>query len=713
MSINETDEAMIAIGTWHLGKTSAKYESGGRKAGVISTGKGDHGGASYGTYQLSSKTGTLSEYLQQSRYKNHFDGLILASSEFNAKWIELANADPGFGQDQHEFIKRTHYDVQNEKLKSAGLDLSNRSRPVQDALWSTSVQFRHKTKTIFIGGLEEKFGKNFDIAKISDKEIVEAVQDYKIAHNNSLFKSSPNLWRGLLRRANDEKSELSRLADHEQVLARQNLLPDWRHSINAPHSHIPFRGIPYAPPGNRPLQLGNEGFDVARLQENLKQLGMVRGDGGMVTATGHFDVGTKEAVEFFQRQYNLPTTGIADRTTLAAMQVGVNAVHSIRNLSLNGEPPRDDRSDWLVRRTDDAPNHLHTSNLASQTPAPYEVVNNLPHAQPATLVQSSYLPPDVVRTLQTQLNGLHVTDANHRQLAEDGHYGPRTREAVAKFQKQEDLPITDVADDMTRAAVNARFIVAELERNKAEREEKTEGFSNPSDPDRDIPSRASPMEQSPRRATDMLDYAAPGQRPFAHEPASTARIDDDIRVERSPPVMSDPNPVQRQLAQLQQEMDALRRQMQHPPQPREDSDIRIERESVPPAQRTVASEPAAQRTELLPYRDPRHPDHRLYAELKERLPQASEDRLVQFTAACHIGGIKPDQLGHIVVRADKAVMTATWPPGTVGIVDMTAPVPSQEESMLQVRAHDQQLEREHAQRMEQRLANERAGPVMQ
>jgi hypothetical protein len=35
---------------WNLGMTSSRYESGGRGAGTVSTGRGDHGGVSYGTY---------------------------------------------------------------------------------------------------------------------------------------------------------------------------------------------------------------------------------------------------------------------------------------------------------------------------------------------------------------------------------------------------------------------------------------------------------------------------------------------------------------------------------------------------------------------------------------------------------------------------------------------------------------------------------------
>ena len=40
-----------------LGKLSERYETGGRGPGVVSTGAGDAGGASYGSYQMTSKPG--------------------------------------------------------------------------------------------------------------------------------------------------------------------------------------------------------------------------------------------------------------------------------------------------------------------------------------------------------------------------------------------------------------------------------------------------------------------------------------------------------------------------------------------------------------------------------------------------------------------------------------------------------------------------------
>ncbi|EBN1284834.1 hypothetical protein CA052_21610 [Salmonella enterica] len=71
---------------WVLGTTSEHYESGGRGHGVVSSGRGDHGGASYGCYQLSSKPGVVKDYIQQSKYKDRLTGLQVGTQEFNTAW---------------------------------------------------------------------------------------------------------------------------------------------------------------------------------------------------------------------------------------------------------------------------------------------------------------------------------------------------------------------------------------------------------------------------------------------------------------------------------------------------------------------------------------------------------------------------------------------------------------------------------------------------
>lgn len=190
-----------------LGMISGKYESRGR-VDTISSGKGDRGGASYGKYQLASKTGTLQTYLRESGYASQFAGLTPGSKEFNAKWRELAKNDPNFGASQHEFIKRTHYDVQMRKLAKAGIDLSGRGRAVQEAVWSTSTQYGPSSSII------QKALAGRNLSSMTDAQIVSAIQDYKAANVNKHFaKSDAKVRQGVANRINNEKADLIGLAN--------------------------------------------------------------------------------------------------------------------------------------------------------------------------------------------------------------------------------------------------------------------------------------------------------------------------------------------------------------------------------------------------------------------------------------------------------------------------------------------------------------------
>ena len=122
-----------------LGAISGKYESNG-KPGVISSGKGDIGGKSYGAWQIASKTGTLKAYVNfaKDKYPMLADA-PLASNAFDQIWKGIAAKDPqGFLQNQYEFIKKTHYDPVYDYAVSKGLDVSNKA--VCSTLWSQSVQ---------------------------------------------------------------------------------------------------------------------------------------------------------------------------------------------------------------------------------------------------------------------------------------------------------------------------------------------------------------------------------------------------------------------------------------------------------------------------------------------------------------------------------------------------------------------------------------------
>lgn len=86
-----------------------------------------------------------------------------------------------------------------------------------------------------------------------------------------------------------------------------------------------------------------------------------------------------------------------------------------------------------------------------------------------------------------------------------------------------------------------------------------------------------------------------------------------------------------------------------------------------------------------PYIDPTHPDHGIYAELKQRIPDISDNRLAQFTAACHIAGIRPGHLGDIHVGQAGAVLRSDTSP-LYAVVDVNSPAPSLQETIQRLHA---------------------------
>lgn len=247
---------------WFLGKTSKMFESGRGGAATVSSGKGDHGGVSYGTYQLSSKKGVVQDFLANSKYGVLFRGLQPGTKEFDERWKQVAKMDGDFGQAQHDYIKATHFDKQMDVLKNSGIDLSSRGSAVHDAVWSTSVQFGPETRLI------KKALNGMDVGNLSDDQIISAIQDYKIQNNDSLFKSSSDRTReGTLNRAYHEKTKLLNLATAQQAA--------YAASPSMPAVKMPApQKVPPAPNVLEPIATGmggNRGLTVAIKKGDVSQ----------------------------------------------------------------------------------------------------------------------------------------------------------------------------------------------------------------------------------------------------------------------------------------------------------------------------------------------------------------------------------------------------------------------------------------------------------
>ena len=186
---------------WEIGQTSETYESGGRGPGVINNynTSEDRGGASYGTYQFASylpsttpsgkarpsgKSSPVLTFINNSRFKSMFEGLSPGTAAFDAKWREVATSQrDAFEKDQHDYVKKTYYDVMISNLRREGLDMTKFGPAVQDLVWSTAVQYGPGRTDLFTVPLKGK-------SELSDKDIVNVVTEYKIARAPNNFQSS-------------------------------------------------------------------------------------------------------------------------------------------------------------------------------------------------------------------------------------------------------------------------------------------------------------------------------------------------------------------------------------------------------------------------------------------------------------------------------------------------------------------------------------------
>ena len=202
-----------AIAETLLGALSAKYETGGRGPGTVSTGKGDPGGVSYGSYQMASKMGVPQKFVAQVGFPwlTDFQNLSAGSAEFTACWKRIAASDTdAFQKCQHEYIKKTHYDLLVAKiLNDDQLDVNTRSRALQDVVWSTAVQHGGNTSMV------HKALANVSCARTDvafDEQLIRAIyaeRGRKKADGNLAYfsKSSPNVQKGVANRFQNELND--------------------------------------------------------------------------------------------------------------------------------------------------------------------------------------------------------------------------------------------------------------------------------------------------------------------------------------------------------------------------------------------------------------------------------------------------------------------------------------------------------------------------
>lgn len=172
-----------------IGVLSAAFESG--TQGVNAIGYDQTGGTSYGTYQIASKPGTMSRFIEYLNGEEpRWAAKLKAAGPANTgstkgrmpeTWASIAKEDPErFGQVQRDFIEATHYEPARDKiLTRTGVDVDTLPKAAQEALWSTSVQHGPAGAAKIFGRIIQSIGGKDDDTAFAQKLINKVYDDRK------------------------------------------------------------------------------------------------------------------------------------------------------------------------------------------------------------------------------------------------------------------------------------------------------------------------------------------------------------------------------------------------------------------------------------------------------------------------------------------------------------------------------------------------------
>lgn len=199
-----------------LGGLSARFESG--DAGIDVIGYDETGGTSYGTYQISSRTGTMRRfvgYLEDNApewaRRLKAAGPLDSGGRTGAvprEWQKIAAEDPRrFGKLQHDFIYETHYAPALEEIQErTGIDVNKQSQALQEVLWSTAVQHGPKgAANIFCKAIEKNTDSKSGNSKAEDISGQDLIHSVYASRSRQFGSSTNSVRNSVLRRFQEEK----------------------------------------------------------------------------------------------------------------------------------------------------------------------------------------------------------------------------------------------------------------------------------------------------------------------------------------------------------------------------------------------------------------------------------------------------------------------------------------------------------------------------
>lgn len=313
-----------------LGAVSEHFESSGKGVGTISTGKGDHGGASYGAHQLSSKSGTMAKFLrseQGAQYAGQFAGLQPGTPEFNAAYKNVvANDKEGFNAAQSGFIKATHYDPAARKLeKDTGLDVSKRSRALQELVYSNSTQYGPHSSVL------KRALAGVDVNSATDEELISKIQDDKEANVQKDFKSSSrDQQQGVANRTQKEKAFLLKiLADEKKnpqgvMKGEEKKAVDGNTAAEVAQGKVEAAAIAQAKP--EVPTVGVKPMDAADIKSDIALAGEVMDEPTVETKQG---LSNTEVAGLGMATAGVAKTGVDAAKGVSAIKAGTSIVEGV------------------------------------------------------------------------------------------------------------------------------------------------------------------------------------------------------------------------------------------------------------------------------------------------------------------------------------------------------------------------------------------------
>lgn len=221
---NYLDIIQDDINNSQLGYISAREESNGNP-GAVGLNPNDKGGASFGIWQLSSKMGTVDEFLNYIKDLNPEIHSILTNAKkqdkdkfeenFINKWKEIAKTHyDEFYELQRSFIKKNYFDAFIKLAKKNNLNINSllEFNSTSNMIWSTSVQHG-------INGTLNILKKIPLVLNLEDI-IIKLYQERLNIISRSYPPNSPNpgvvsLYNGIKNRLENEQNEILRILRRE------------------------------------------------------------------------------------------------------------------------------------------------------------------------------------------------------------------------------------------------------------------------------------------------------------------------------------------------------------------------------------------------------------------------------------------------------------------------------------------------------------------